>query len=223
MKYLNVSVRSIFFYLLITAVYKIMGKREIGELSIIDLIVSIFIAELVAISIENYNESIMISLIPIIILVLLELLTAKISLKNKKIRDKIDGKPSVIINKGIVNFSEMKRLRYNLDDLLCQLRNSSIKSLNDVEYAILETNGKLSIFKKEKYSNFPLPIIIDGNLEENVLNEIGKSKIWLENELKKKNINIENVFYAFYQNKNLFVIDKNKIKWQNTRNKISII
>ena len=78
MKYLTIIFRSVFFYILIVFVYKIMGKREVGELSIVDLIVSLFIAELVAISIENYKESFLISFIPIVILVSLQILSSKI-------------------------------------------------------------------------------------------------------------------------------------------------
>lgn len=212
MKYWIISYRSILFYTLIVMVYRMMGKREIGELSIVDLIVSLFIAELVAISIENYQESIFLSIFPILILVGLQLLTAKISLKSKKIRDVIDGKPSVIINRGKVNFQEMKRLRYNVDDLLCQLRNASIKSLSDVDYAILENNGKLSIFPKDETKDYPLPVILNGKVEKDVLIEINKTEEWLKKELETKNIKLDNIFYGFYQNNNLFIIEKNKIK-----------
>ena len=213
MKYLRISLRSIFFYGFITIVYKVMGKREIGELSIIDLIVSLFIAELVAISIENYKESILISVIPIIILVLLQIFTSHISLNHKKIRDILDGKPSVMIKNGEVNFQEMKRQRYNIDDLLAQLREAGVKSINEVDYAILETNGKLSVFQKtKKDKSFPLAIILDGRIEEDVLKEIKKDKEWLIKELKDKNIPLENIFYAFYQDKQLYIIEKEPIK-----------
>ena len=212
MKYLFISLRTSFFYLLIIIVYKIMGKREIGELSIIDLIVSIFIAELVAISIENYKESVLISVFPILILVFLQIITSKLSLNNKKVRDVLDGKPSVIINRGKVNLKEMKRLRYNLDDLLCQLREQSIKSIQDVDYAILETNGRLSIFQKKDGPEYPLAVILDGVIDEEVLFEIKKGKAWLLKELERKNILLENIFYAFYQNQNLFIIEKDTIK-----------
>ena len=212
MKYFIVLYRSIFFYIMIVIVYKIMGKREIGELSVIDLIVSLFIAELVAISIENYNESLFVSIVPIITIVLLQLLSSKISLKNKKARDILDGNPSVIINRGKVNFKEMLKQRYNIDDLLVQLRNQSIKSIEEVDYAILENNGKLSVFKKSESDNtYPLPLIINGILDENTLLQIKKSKKWLINELNDKNIILDNIFYCFYQNNNLYIIEKNKI------------
>ena len=92
-----------------------MGKREVGELSIMDLIVSIFIAELAAISIDNYQENVFISIVPIIALVIIQLVISRISLKNSKIRSVLDGNPSIIIERGKVNFKEMLKQRYNLD------------------------------------------------------------------------------------------------------------
>lgn len=214
MKYLLVFGKSLFFYLLITVVYRIMGKREIGELSIMDFIVSIFIAELAAISIENYNDSMFLSIIPITVLVVLQIFSAKLSLKSENVRSLIDGNPSVIINRGKVNFEEMLKQRYNLDDLLTQLRAKSIKSIEEVDYAILETSGKLSIFKREDDKNhtYPLPVIIDGKIQEDVLIQIGKDKKWIEESLKKEEYLLEDIFYGFYRNKRLFLIRNENIK-----------
>ena len=210
MKYFIVFYRSTFFYILITAVYRIMGKREIGELSVMDFIVSIFIAELVAISIENYEKSIWLSLIPIMILVTLQIGISYISMKNNTARNIIDGTPSIIIEKGKVNFKEMKKQRYNLDDLLTQLRANSIKSLEEVDYAILETSGKLSIFKKadDPASNYPLPIILDGKLDKKVLSKINKTENWLYKELNKQKLIVEDIFYCFLKDNQLFIIEK---------------
>ncbi len=214
MKYLLVFGKSLFFYLLITVVYRIMGKREIGELSIMDFIVSIFIAELAAISIENYNDNMFLSIIPIAVLVVLQIFSAKLSLKSENVRSLIDGNPSVIINRGKVNFEEMLKQRYNLDDLLTQLRAKSIKSIEEVDYAILETSGKLSIFKREDDKNhtYPLPVIIDGKIQEDVLIQIGKDKKWIEESLKKEEYLLEDIFYGFYRNKRLFLIRNENIK-----------
>ena len=214
MKYFIVLFRSVFFYFLVTILYRIMGKREIGELSIMDFIVSIFIAELIAISIENYKESMLISLIPVLALSLLQIGLSYLSMKNKKMRDIIDGNPSVIIEKGKVDFKEMKRQRYNIEDLLMQLRSNSVKSINDIDYAVLETNGKLSIFKKSDDPNreYPLPVVLNGIIDKKVLNQINKNENWLKNELIKQRINLEDIFYGFYQNNNLYLIEKSKIK-----------
>jgi len=191
-----------------------MGKREIGELTIMDFIVSIFIAEMVAISIENYKSDILLSIIPISVLVVLQILISSISMKSQKARKTIDGAPSVIINKGKVNFKEMLNQRYNLDDLLTQLRGESIKSIEEVDYAILETSGKLSIFKKsdDKKRTYPLALILDGIIDENVLIQIKKTKSWLIKELDKQKLKVEDVFYAFYKNKKLYIIEQNHIK-----------
>ena len=214
MKYFIVLYRCILFYLIVAGSYRIMGKREIGELSIMDFIVSIFIAEMVAISIENYNSNIFLSLIPIIVLVLIQITTSHISMKSSKARNIIDGKPSIIINRGKVNFKEMKNQRYNLDDLLIGLRSNSIKSIEEVDYAILETSGKLSIFKREDdiKGTYPLPLILDGVLDKDTLRQIKKKEEWLYKELIKQNTTIDNIFYCFYKDNNLYIIEKDKIK-----------
>ncbi len=214
MRYFLVLGKSLLFYVLITIVYRIMGKREIGELSIMDLIVSIFIAELAAISIDNYKENVFLSIIPIGVLVILQIISAKVSFKNEKVRSVIDGNPSVIINRGKINFDEMLKQRYNLDDLLTQLRAKSIKSIEEVDYAILETSGKLSVFKssEDKEHTYPLPVIIDGKIQEDVLIQIKKSKEWLEESLKKENYLLEDIFYGFYRDKRLFLIRNENIK-----------
>lgn len=214
MKYWTILFRSAFFYFLITAGYRLMGKREIGELSIMDFIVSIFMAEVAAISIENYDSSIVVSLIPITVLIVIQISFSFISLKSKETRNIIDGEPSVIINRGKVNFEEMKKQRYNLDDLLTQLREKSIKSIEEVDYAVLETSGKLSIFTREDdpSRNYPLPIILDSKIDESVLIQIKKTKKWLEKELEKEKISLDNIFYAFYKDNKLFIIEQDKVK-----------
>lgn len=214
MKYFIVFYRSIFFYILITIVYRLMGKREIGELTIMDFIVSIFIAEMVAISIENYKSNILLSIIPIGVLVILQMAFSMVSLKSQKAREVVDGEPSVIINRGRINLKEMLKQRYNLDDLLTQLRGQSIKSIEEVDYAILETSGKLSVFKKsdDKDRTYPLALILDGKLDEDVLLQIRRTKNWLNKELEKERLAIEDIFYAFYRNKKLYIIEKKAIK-----------
>lgn len=214
MKFIIVFFRSLFFYIMITVVYRLMGKREIGELSIMDFIVSIFIAELAAISIENYDANMFLSIIPIIVLVILQVVASRISIKSQKLREVIDGEPSVIINRGKINFEEMLKQRYNLDDLLTQLRAKSIKSIEEVDYAILETSGKLSVFKREddKDRTYPLPVIIDGKVQEDVLIQIGKDRSWLDRKLLEEDYEVEEIFYGFYQKKRLFLIKRENIK-----------
>lgn len=212
MDVLIVLFRTLLFYVIITVVYRFMGKREVGELSIMDLIVSILIAELAAISIDKYKSNLLITIIPICVLVLVQIVIAKISLKNPNVREKIEGVPSVIVNRGKINFKEMLKQRYNLDDLLTQLREKGIRSIDEVDYAILETSGKLSVFEKGNNKNFPLPVILDGEIDYETLAQIKKDEQWLDKVLKERSLNLDNVFYAFYKDKNLFIIEKETVK-----------
>lgn len=213
MDYIIVLERTVLFYVIITFLYRFMGKREVGQLGIVDLIVSILIAELAAISIDNREESVFLSIIPIIVLVLIQIVMSYISLKNAKVRDAFDGTPSVMINRGVVNFKEMIRQRYNLDDLLTQLREQHIRTIEEVDYAILESSGKLSVFQKEnnKFGDYPLPLILDGVIQPETLTQIKKSKTWIERTLKDYQVKMEDVFYAFYKNKGLYIIKKSDL------------
>lgn len=206
-----ILVRTLFFYFFILVVYRIMGKREVGQLGIIDLIVSILVAELAVISIENFDKNIFRSIVPIITLLVLQVSLAFLSLKSPKIRMFLDGNPSVIINNGQVNYKEMIKQKYNLDDLMVQMRDKGYKSIEEIEYAILENNGTLSIFpytngKKNTKSVVPLPLILDSSIQEDSLKVINKDKSWLYNLLNKKGIKLDDVFYAFYKSDSLFVI-----------------
>lgn len=213
MDILNALFRTIFFYFLVVLAYRVMGKREISQLEIIDLIVSILMAELIAISIENMDDSIILTIVPIVALVVLEIVLAKLSLKSRKFNELMSGKPSLLIVNGKIKFKELIKNRYSLDDILLELRQNGIKSLSDVEYAILEPNGKLSVFKynilKTK-SDFPLALIIDTVIQEDTLKYLKKDKEWLINKLHSKNILLNDVFYSFYKNNKIYIINKNK-------------
>lgn len=214
MELITTIFRTLFFYFFVTFSYRIMGKREVGQLGIVDLIVSILIAELVAISIENIDKSIMLTIAPISLLVIIEVLLAYLSTKSRLFRSIFTSKPSIIINHGIINYKEMIKQRYSLDDLLLSLRQSSIKSIEDVEYAFLESNGKLSIFKYNLFktnSDYPAPIIVNGIIQENTLQNIRKSKIWIKLYLRKQNININDIFYAFYSKGKIYTILKSNV------------
>lgn len=211
MDYLTVLLRTFIFYVLIAIIYRFMGKREVGQLGIIDLIVSILIAELAAISIDNREESIFLSILPILFLLFIQILLSKISVKFPKFRNMVDGVPAVIINNGKINFKEMVKQRYNLDDLLTQLREKKIKTIEDVDFAILENNGNLSVFSKydSRVGEYPIAIILDGQINYQTLKKINKSQKWLEETLINKKINLSEIFYAFYSNNSLYIIKNN--------------
>ena len=214
MIFISAIIRTVFFYFFVTICFRVMGKREIGKLGVIDLIVSILVAELCAISIENIKDSIFLAVLPILVLVGIEVLFAQISLKSRKFRTIVSGRASLIINQGKINYKEMIKQRYTLDDLLLSLRQEQIKNIEDVEYAFLENNGRLSIFKYNMFKikgNYPLPIIIDGIIQKDTLKDIKKSSLWLKMYLKKQQLLLEDVFYAFYKGSKIYIIKKSDL------------
>lgn len=208
MDYFTVFWKTILFYVIIIVLYRLMGKREVGELSVMDLTVSLFMANLVAIGIENFEDNVFLTIIPVVLLAVMHVVLSKVSFHCAGIRNVIDGEPSIIINRGKVNFDEMLKQRYNLDDLLVELRSQSIKSIEDVDYAILETSGKLSIFQKNADKEYPLPVILDGKIDSDTLRQIGKSEEWLRKNVKKEGYSIEDVYYGFFRQNEVFLIKK---------------
>lgn len=214
MDYLIVLFRTLFFYILILLIYRFMGKREIGQLGIIDLIVSILIAQFASISIEQREEPLLIFVFPTFLLLFIQMLMSYISLKSNKVRNLFDGTPSVIISSGLINYKEMVKQRYNMEDLLTQLREKGIRSIEEVDYAILETSGNLSVFKKDSLflGEYPLPVILDGKIDYDTLRQIKKSDSWIKKFLKSKSLSLEDVFYAFYRKDTLFIIKRSDLR-----------
>lgn len=193
-----------------------MGKREIGELSILDLVVFIMIAEIGVVAIEDIKSPLFTTLLPMFVLFFIQIIMAIISLKSKKFRDLIDGSPTMIIKNGKIDEKAMKRQRYNFDDLLLQLREKDIRNIADVEFAILETSGKLSVFEKDKdkehkKSSITIPLIIDGVIQEKNLTKLGKTNFWLRHELKKRGHHqIKHISFCSYQNEKFYIDYKNQ-------------
>lgn len=208
--YYTLIIKTIILYFYIVFCYRLMGKKEVGQLSIIDLIVSILIAELAAMSIEETERSIFVSIVPILVLVIIQIVLSYFSLKNNKIRNFIDGTPKVIINKGKINFNQMQKLRYSLDDLVSQLREKGVKNIAEVNYAVLENNGKLSMFTDDNV--YPMPIILDGVIDCDTIKNMNKDVEWVYKILDKNKLKLEDVFYAFYTKDKTYIIKKNEVQ-----------
>lgn len=207
---LTILFRTLICFILLIVSMKIMGKREIGQLSLFDFLIILIIADVIIIGIENYSKSVLIFLIPLFILVFSQKIIAIIDLKVPKIRKAFDGKEELIIIKGKLNIEAMKKEKYNMSDLYSQLREKSIRSLEEVEYAVLETNGNLSVFTyKENINVFPLPIIVSGEIEEENLKYINKSKKWVTEQIQKQGIkNIKDIYGASFIDNNLKFVKK---------------
>lgn len=196
---LIISFRTVLLYALIVLVLRVMGKREVGELSVIDVVVFIIMAEVVAFALDSPDKKLSHSVVPMLLLLAIQLLTSYISLKSKKFRDLVDGDPTLIIENGIIQEEEMRKQRYNLDDLFQQLRENQVGSVLEVSYAYLEPSGNLSIFTFEDTQPV-LALISDGVIQSRHVKLIGKTDDWLVKRLEDLGVtNTEHVFYCSYE------------------------
>ncbi len=197
-------------YFAILIIFRLMGKREIGELSVLDLVVFIMIGEMAVVAIENHNEPVVNTLLPMVVLLGIQIALALFSLRSNRIRKLIDGKPSILISKGKIDEKEMRKQRYNFDDLLMQLRSKDIDNIADVEFAILETSGQLSVVKKSKNKNKPAsytePLIVGGKIQQNNLKKSNKTEAWLRSELQKRGYgDISRISFCSYQDGEFYI------------------
>lgn len=208
--YLLVTGKTLLFLVVIILILRIMGKRELGQLNSFDIVVFFMISELFSLSIDKPRENVFLTLVPILLIFLAQLITSYLVLKSNKLRKIIEENPTLLISDGILNIEKMRKLRYNIDDLMEQIRTSGVDSISAIQYAILESNGQLSIILKgEEKTVVPFPIIKDGEVDEKVLKIINKEEKWLEEKLNKEGYNKEDIFICILEsNNNLFVIEK---------------
>ncbi len=208
---LVVFIRTLILYIIVIIAMRIMGKRQIGELQPFELAVAIMISELASVPMQNTGIPLVNGIIPILTMLAAQILISFISLKSSKARDIICGRPSILISAGKINEQVFRNELYTLNDFLEQLRSKDIYDIADVEYAILETNGQLSVVPKAakrnvtpedlnlsvKYEAPAIDLIIDGNLVNKNLKRANLNKETLEMELNKIGINsIKDVFFA---------------------------
>ncbi|MBK3493413.1 DUF421 domain-containing protein [Viridibacillus sp. YIM B01967] len=203
-----ISFRTFLLYFVILIIFRLMGKREVGELSVIDLVIFIFIAEVAAFAISDPQRKILDSILPMIMLLIIQVIMSFITLKNKKFRDLIEGAPVTIIRDGVIMEKEMKKQRYNLDDLFQQLREQQVGSVQQVSYAYLEPSGNLSVFVKDEDPPI-LPLIVDGEVQNRHIKLIQKTEGWLKEKLLEQDIiDVTEVFYCCFENDELHVQKK---------------
>ncbi|SCH63235.1 MULTISPECIES: DUF421 domain-containing protein [unclassified Romboutsia] len=199
---LVVLVRSILLYIAVLISLRVMGKGEIAEMNSYDLVITLLIADVVSMPMENNSIPLINGIASLTGLVLMQTIISYLSLKSRRFNSFLSGKPSILINKGKIDVKELKRERISIDELLEQLRIQGYFNLKDVQYAILETDGNLSVVPTPTYNStpsisfnhLPLPLIIDGKIINNSLKSINKNEKWLKGLVKSNHIdNISNV------------------------------
>ena len=198
-------IRAIILYIIVLVVMRLMGKREIGQLQPFELAISIMIADLASIPMTEIGIPIFNGIIPILGLLVMHLLISVINLKSLKGREVICGKPSILIYRGKIDEKALRKERFTINELQERLRGKDIVNLGDVEYAILETSGEVTVIQKPNkrntipedfniepdYEGIPYDLVIDGKIMENNLKILGKNYAWLKKQVEKFNIRPE--------------------------------
>ena len=194
-------IRSIILYIIVLVVMRLMGKREIGQLQPFELAISIMIADLASIPMSDSGIPITNGIIPILGLLVMHLIISIINMKSIKGR----GKPSILIYRGRIDEKVLKKERFTINELEERLRGNNIVNIGDVEYAILETNGQVTVIQKPdkrntipadfniqpEYEGIPYDLVIDGKIMYDNLKQIGKNYEWLRKQVNKFNIKPE--------------------------------
>ena len=209
-------IRTFILFFAVMAAIRVMGKRQIGELQPSELVIAIILGDLASVPMQETGLPITSGLVPIITLVFIEVILSFVSLKSKKIRRFLSGSPSILIQNGEINTSELKRLRLNIDDLLEELRNKDVFDIADVDMAIVDTNGEICIIPQPdkrpltprdlglspRKESLPYTLISDGRIITENLDRTGKSREWLKNETKSRGFEMKNVLLATYTEEN---------------------
>lgn len=195
--------RSIVLYIIVLVVMRLMGKREIGQLQPFELAIAIMIADLASIPMTEIGIPISNGIVPILGLLLMHLIISVINLKSVKTREIICGKPSILIYRGRIDEKVLRKERFTVNELQERLRASNVVNISDVEYAILETSGQVTVIQKPnkrntipedfnimpEYEGIPYDLVVDGKIMEDNLQKLGKDYNWLKKEVNKFKIN----------------------------------
>lgn len=202
---LIVFFRSIALYIIVLIVMRLMGKREIGQLQPFELAIAIMIADLAAVPMSETGIPISNGIIPILGLLVMHLIISFLNLKSMKIREILCGKPAILIYRGKIDEKVLKKERFTLNELQERLRSSNVVNLGDVEYAILETSGQVTVIQKPdkrtttpkdfnitpEYEGIPYDLVVDGKVMYKNLKTIGKDYNWLKKQVNKFNMEPE--------------------------------
>ena len=214
----TVLIRTLLIYILFICVIRLTGKRQVGELQVSELVITFMVSELATIPIQDISIPFSYSVLPIVFLLASEVILSFITTKSVKAKKLFAGNPSILIRQGKLNQRELAELRIGVNELLGELRLKDASDISQVDYAIIEQNGKLSVFLKDGESTSPTvsgighAVVIDGVINESNLRYSQKNKIWLEKYLSAHKIELSDIFLMTVDDKSKVSIIKKEIK-----------
>ncbi len=219
-------VRSIILYMIVLVVMRLMGKREIGQLQPFELAISIMIADLASIPMTETGIPITRGIIPILGLLIVHLTISVLNLKSIRAREVICGKPRILVYRGKIDEQALIKERFTINELEERLRDKDVFDLGDVEYAILETSGQVTVIQKPnkrntipedfnimpEYEGIPYDLVVDGKVMYDNLQAIGKNYIWLRKQVEKFHMTPEEALVVTLNGKREIFCQKKETK-----------
>ncbi len=219
-------IRTIIIYILVLITMRLMGKREIGQLQPFELAISIMIADLASVPMSDTGVPIFNGIIPILGLLIMQMFISFINMRSIALRGFISGKPTILIYRGKIDEKALKKENITLNELQERLRQSSVFSIVDVEYAILETSGQLTVIQKPEkkvltpgdlnicpeYEGLPYDLVLDGKVMSNNLRAIGKDYNWLKKQVEKFKMKPEEALIVTFDGKEQIFCQKKERK-----------
>lgn len=190
----SILIRTIIIYVLLNIMLKMMGKREIGELEVNELVSTLLISEIAAIPISDTNEALIPSVLPIMFIAATDVIISVIKNRFSSIKHLVEGEPVYIIYKGRLRQSALKENRISINELLTEMRTQGIGNIRDIRYGILEQNGKFSLLKNSDSNTITKPIVIDARPVADVMKKEGLDENWLKKAMKEKGVALDEVF-----------------------------
>ena len=218
----SILIRTLFFYIILTLMFKLMGKRQIGQLQMTEFATAVILSEAAALPITNGSIPISHGLVPLLTLASLEVIASFISSRNPKLRKLLDGSPVILVAKGELLHKNIGKTRITLDEVFSEIRLHGYKGLEEVQYVILEGSGKMSVIpkaqndaltpgdigKKLPEQGISVPVIIEGEVNEELLSDIKLDGKWLDKTLDKNKVRLEQVLYLTVNDEGTVIVAK---------------
>ncbi len=204
----TILIRALILYFVVIFSVRLMGKRQLGELQPSELVITILISNIATLPLEDTSIPLLPGILPILSMVCFEVITSWFALKSRRLRRILCGSPKIIIRNGQLEQDTLRELRFSIDDLMTALRNNQVFSLEEIQFAIVETTGSVSVYLKKENQPFtlkdmdlhpktidpPVTLISDGRISHTALHSLKKENSWLTAELQRRHLQANEVF-----------------------------
>ena len=208
----SIAIRTVIIYIILSISLRLMGKRQIGEMDVGELVSTLLISEIASIPIDEPDIPLLNAIIPILFILSLEILLSTLKNKSEKVKGLIEGKPQYIIYKGRLLQNVLVDNRISINEFLSEMRTQGVGDIDEIYYAAIEQNGSLSILKKGQ-AGMAHNLVIDGSIIENNMKSLGYDERWLNKKLKERNTKLQDVFlFTIDDQENINLILKEKDK-----------